>query len=72
MSGNQVYVPADSTYTFPNGTEIVLVCSDFSSGTHQISAQYNGTPTINNGATVAITQYVSKLVKVAADTWYYT
>lgn len=74
MSGNQVYVPADSTYTFPNGTEIVLVCSDFSSGTHQVSAQYNGSPTINgSGVTpVAITQYVSKLVKVAADTWYYT
>ena len=74
MAGNQVYVPADSTYTFPNGTEIILVCSDFSSGTHQVSPQYNGSPTINgSGVTpVAITNYVSKLVKAAADTWYYT
>lgn len=72
MNGNALYVPADSTYAFPNGTEITIVC-DLGSGTNQISGQYAGQPVFNGNSvwSVTITNPVSKLVKVATDTWYY-
>lgn len=72
MSGNTLTVPADSTYAFPNGTEITVVC-DLGSGTNQVSGQYAGQPVFNGNSawSVTITNPVSKLVKVATDTWYY-
>ena len=72
MSGNQLTVPADSYYAFPNGTEITVVC-DLGSGTNQVTGQYAGQPVFNGSSawSVTITNPVSKLVKVATDTWYY-
>jgi len=72
MGGSTILVPADSTYAFPNGTEIVIVADYSAGGTSYISGQYAGQPLINGVSTVTMTANVSKLVKVATDTWFYT
>lgn len=73
MSGNALTVPADSTYAFPNGTEITIVC-DLGPGTNQVSGQFAGQPTFNGNSawSVTISNSVSKLVKIDTDIWYYS
>lgn len=72
MGGGTISVPADSTYAFPNGTEIVIVSDYSAGGTSNISGQYAGQPTINGAWSVNMSANVSKLVKVATDVWFYT
>lgn len=71
MGGDTIYLPADSTYAFPNGTEIT-VCQYSGVSGNGIAGQYYGQPTINGSASVSVTQTVSKLVKVGTDVWLYT
>lgn len=73
MSGSTLVIPADSTYAFPNGTEITVACDNMSSSNMIITGQYSGQPTINSISSVTLntSQYVSKLVKVATDTWLF-
>ena len=72
MGGSTITIPADSTYAFPNGTEIVIVSDYSAGGTSQISGQYAGQPTINGLSSVTMSANVSKLVKIATDVWFYT
>jgi hypothetical protein len=72
MGGSTIYVPADSTYAFPNGTEIVIVSDYSAGGTSNIAGQYAGQPTINGAWSVNMSANVSKLVKIGTDIWFYT
>lgn len=72
MGGGTITLPADSTYAFPDGTEIVIVSDYSAGGTSNISGQYAGQPTINGAWSVNMSANVSKLVKVATDVWFYT
>lgn len=72
MGGSTITIPADSTYAFPNGTEIVIVSDYSAGGTSNISGQYAGQPTINGLWSVTMTANVSKLVKIGTDIWFYT
>ena len=71
MSGSTLTIPADSTYAFPNATEITVVCDDTSMSNMVIAGQYAGQPTINGAPSVTLSQKVGKLVKVATDTWLF-
>jgi len=72
MGGATITIPADSTYAFPNGTEIVIVSDYSAGGTSNISGQYAGQPTINGLYSVTMSANVSKLVKIGTDIWFYT
>ena len=72
MGGSTITIPADSTYAFPNGTEIVIVSDYSAGGTSIIAGQYAGQPTINGLYSVNMSANVSKLVKIATDVWFYT
>lgn len=71
MGGDTINLPADSTYAFPDGTEIT-VCQYSGISGNGIAGQYAGQPTINGAWNVSVTQTVSKLVKIATNTWLYT
>lgn len=71
MGGDSIQLPADSSYAFPNGTEIT-VCQYSGVSGNTIGGQYAGQPTINGGYSVTVSNTVSKLVKIATDTWLYT
>ena len=71
MAGSTLTIPADSTYAFPNATEITVVCDDTSMTNMVIAGQYAGQPTINGAWSVTLSQKVGKLVKVATDTWLF-
>ncbi len=72
MGGSTITIPADSTYAFPNGTEIVIVSDYSAGGTSNIAGQYAGQPTINGAWSVNMSANVSKLVKIGTDIWFYT
>jgi hypothetical protein len=68
-SMNAIIVPADSGVNFAIGTEFVIVTENLS--TNNVTPASMGTPTINgSGSSYTIPRYVTRLVKVAADTWY--
>jgi hypothetical protein len=71
MGSDTINLPADSTYAFPDGTEITICQYSGVSG-NGISGQYAGQPTINGAYSVTVSNTVSKLVKIATDTWLYT
>jgi hypothetical protein len=62
-----LYIPADAALLFATGTEITVVVENLST----INVSGTGTNTLN-GTTGSYSpaRYVTKLVKVAADTWY--
>jgi hypothetical protein len=69
-SMNQISVPPDSSVNFAVGTEFVIVTENLA--TNYVNQGSMGTPTINGSGMSAyyIPRYVTRLVKVAADTWY--
>ena len=69
--GISISLPADSTYAFPNGTEITI-CQDSGLSGNQISGQFAGQPTINGASSASVSSTVSKLVKTGTDVWLYT
>ena len=67
MSG--IIVPADSSVNFAIGTEFVVVTEYLA--VNSVNSALMGTPTINgSSSSYTIPRYVTRLVKVAADTWY--
>jgi hypothetical protein len=71
MGSDTINLPADSTYAFPDGTEITI-CQYSGVFGNAISGQYAGQPTINGASSVTVSNTVSKLVKIATDAWLYT
>ena len=71
MGSDSIQLPADSTYTFPDGTEIT-VCQYAGISGNSIGGQYAGQPTINGAYSVTVSNTVSKLVKIGMDTWLFT
>jgi len=67
-SGNQIIVPTDSSVNFAVGTEFIIVTENLATNT--VAPGSMGTPTINGSGSYTIPRYVTRLVKVAADTWY--
>jgi len=69
-SANAITVPPDSSVNFAVGTEFVIVTETLA--TNYVNQGSMGTPTINGSGMSAyyIPRYVTRLVKVAADTWY--
>jgi hypothetical protein len=72
MSGATLILPADTTYAFPAGTEITVVCDDTSMNNMNIGIQWAGQPLVNGVWGVPVTSKVSKLVKIGTDLWLYT
>jgi hypothetical protein len=72
MSGATLVLPADSTYAFPNGTEITVVSDDTSMTNMNISGQFAGQPTVNGLWSLTLTNKVNKLVKIGTDLWLFT
>lgn len=67
--GFQVQADNDSSIAYVDGTEITIVVDNTTYGYSVIAGP--GPVTINNTSSVSVTNQVSKLVKVAANTWYY-
>ena len=65
-----IYIPPDSSVNFAVGTEFVVVVEY--TGTSIVYQGSMGSPYINGSGTspYSIPRYVTRLVKVAADTWY--
>jgi len=70
MGSETINLPADSTYAFPNGTEITI-CQNSGVSGNSIAGQYAGQPTINGAWNVTLTLPVQKLVKINTDTWLF-
>lgn len=64
-----IVVPNDGTVNFPIGTEITIVTNDIYNWV--TGGTFGPYPTINGSSgNVAVGGYVTKLVKVAAETWF--
>ena len=65
-----IYIPPDSSVNFAVGTEFVVVVEY--TGTSIVYQGSMGSPYINGSGTspYSIPRYVTRLVKVGADTWY--
>jgi hypothetical protein len=69
-SMNMINVPPDSSVNFAVGTEFVIVTEN-NLGVNYVNQGSSGSPMINGSSgSYAIPRYVTRLVKVAADTWY--
>lgn len=65
-----MYVPEDSSVNFPVGTIITVVSNDTANGIQPAGA---GSPSLNNsGSGGSLPNTVYQLVKVAANSWYYS
>lgn len=62
-------VPDDSSVAFANGTEITIVVDNT---TYGYGIQGGMGVAINNSSSVSVTNYVSKLVKISTNTWFYS
>jgi hypothetical protein len=68
-SMNQIAVPTDSSVNFAVGTEFVIVTENLA--VNYVNQGSSGSPMINGSSgSYTIPRYVTRLVKVAADTWY--
>ena len=66
--GFQIQADNDSSIAYVDGTEITIVVDNPSFGYSVIAGP--GPVTINGGSMATLTNYVSNLVKVAANTWF--
>lgn len=66
--GFQLSVDNDASTPYVDGTEITIVVDNPAFGYSVVAGP--GPVTINGSASVSLTNYVSNLVKVAANTWF--
>lgn len=66
--GFQLSADNDASTPYVDGTEITIVVDNPAFGYSVIAGP--GPVTINGGSSVSLTNYVSNLVKVAANTWF--
>jgi len=62
-------VQDDGTVNFPVGTVIIVLSDDTANGINQGSA---GAPSLNGGSGGSLPNRVTHLVKIGANSWYYT
>ena len=69
-SSSTIYIPTDTTYNFPIGTDMLLVIDGSTSTTVTIYPEDNMTPSpVIVGTTYFLTTTVAHMVKVASNLW---